>query len=810
MINKITPFIENRILDIVRQTKPRLSNIQNQRSVSKYDLQLRTVDHFVYEDEKYTIGENANIRVFQVYNLPLLHNYIHNKKFYISFNEAINRRILIPIILTKITIGEDGNKYENAILWKDMVVVRNEYNDFYLLISNIPDAITDNQIGCIRLPFNIKYNSNIPAKNLFPTIGFVFNDLGEAILSEDDYKESSMSVSIITNDLNYNTFNFPNGTNGFIIDIDKGNVIFQNNLILYKEGLIVTDSERYLTMVRPNTFLFNYPEDCEDIIIKAYYFNRANKSCDNLYNLDHDSIITYLQMDIDGAAPSFIEKLHESLDLDSLIVHNQDDPFDPNNDDYLSILEKRYNKIISYNKKLLFSDETSSEYNLDNLVVDHITGKEIYESEDEDTGICTLPLRRWKNSEGRYNGTFKPIIFVNNELYKYYHTLILNNNDTYSFYSRDISFDDKVEIYYIGQTEDTWEYKEYIINVPSSTKKIKSKWDVRNCMIFEKNPVPIEYPDVVEYDHGTLQYYIDFTCIKEDDETYTINFADSSYYDKDLILVTKDQFLTYSDVSEDGENIHIILPEEFKYAHEPSHYLVFLNGRRIDNSRLEFNIPKKDNPFYEISIYSSIIFQDKDRVDVIYLPFAVSDIAHATDIDTRTGLLTIDANDLPFGLNKENYLLFVNGYKVNNDNINIISDNVLQLTKNIDSVSNITLSLVEMNPNQASSLFMTDDWNDLITSLTDEEIASLYDRVNITDTDISILENETYKKAVLLEIYKDYYGLHYSGIPLNYTTNDTLLDPNYKDRDDNILIDAANARSNTSVNFDDYYERYPS
>ena len=216
-------------------------------------------------------------------------------------------------------------------------------------------------------------------------------------------------------------------------------------------------------------------------------------------------------------------------------------------------------------------------------------------------------------------------------------------------------------------------------------------------MLFEEKPNPVNYPNIAYDENACFQYSIDFTCTKNEDGTYTIIFNDDKYYDTKVVAVSNRQFLVYGDVSEGGENVCIDLPKDFEYAQNIDHYMVFVNGKKIDNNDLIFNFPKEDNPFPHISIYSTILFGDGDSVCVIYMPYSVK-TTYKADSSNPNGIIKLN-NLLPCGLNTENILLFINGYKVSNKEINIISDDVLQInSKYVNSTKNLSIIIPDILP----------------------------------------------------------------------------------------------------------------
>ena len=828
MTPEITNYIEDRINKVYEQTDSSLHNIQISNCIRPFKPEVMTNKNYVVKDYEYKISLDnyPNGRIFKIFNLPLTPNTpmsfygsaINDIKYAITYKEAVANKYVEPIIFMK-----KRYDYCCVIDWNYIWICKNGL-DIYLIFENYSSEFTDNDLYGIILPDIARYinKEENPSYKPKPS-SIVFNIDGYPVDIKYDkdnniiegFDRYSFGYDISSKYISYSEFGFDGGSSinrGFVMPMPNGCELFVDSIIIYKDGRIIENSNDCLKKIDSNTFIIKDDDTGEsEYTFKVYYYTDTIESCNNIYHLDYRKRMIYLESKYDERIPEKFNPLYDPLDLNrdefeiryrksevgesGAIIYSDPEYLSS----YTDSLHDKFEKILKYRKELLYPNRENTEYNRNNVSVYHITGREIMNNEDEN-GITTLNQKLWFKDNGEVGGTCKPVIFVNNKLYNKYYTLEMHNNGTYSFNSSFINRDDDVEIYYFGQTPNVHitNYKEYTI--PSDTKTVSCDIDMRNALIFEKEPVPTQY-DLSEVKTITMQYHIPFTATINENGTFTVVFEDESYYDKEVIIVPNTQFITFSDIAEEGEAVNIVLPESFKYAHNIDHYMVFINGKRISNDCLEFNIPKKDNPFYELSIYSSIIFAEGDRVDVLYLPFAMTEIVNENTIPDDA-MVKMFRHEFPFGLNLENYLIFVNGMKVNNNEIEIVSDNTFKINNNICTIDNLSIVNIDIIPTQIDQLFNSDDWNDLVTELESSDLVTFYKDTIITEEIPNIRENETYKKAILLEIFRDYYGIHYEGVPLAYTTNEELLDEKYKDIDDNILVDAANARVILNIDYD--------
>lgn len=770
-------FTENDILEISKGTKDKLEKIQSITVPYRYDLELNETDNYVYNNTTYrlTREERQTTKIFKSYNFPFLANSNHVPTFLYTLTKAVNKNLVSAMILTKSINGE-----EFAIPWDDIIIVRDGVDVYFVIYNTTIDMKVDN-FNCLLIPYPVTYKTKLASEDEFPKTGFVFDNEGYAILDKYSYYQASMIIDINKDYLKCINYKFDDPTNEFTITKFNNGRLFANNIIIYHDNNIVTSNTRYIEYLDNNLFRFIDPAIATNVTLKVFYNSSLPDSVDNIFKLSKNGFKSLNGFKINDSVPDNFSKIFDNLVLDS------------------KELNTKIDDILKYRKEILYpaNKNITNSY----LYSYTTTGANIIKVQDEVTGLTPLVTNRWIDEDGSMKNVLYPIIFVNNKLYKRYGSLKRENGKGLKFTlnTSKIQADDKVEMYFVGQS---LEKTKETITVKSSTDSIKSRLDLTNCMLFESDPEPENYPNIVDKEDACFQYSIDFTCSKNSDGTYNITFKDDKYYNTKVVAVTNKQFLSYSDISEDGENVCIDLPESFAYAQNIDQYMVFVNGKKIDNEDLIFNFPKKDNPFTHVSIYSTILFGDGDSVDVIYMPYSVKTKYKADEI-SRDGIIKFEDGFLPCGINVNNVLVFVNGYKINNSDINIISDDVLRIESDIlDSTKNISVIVPDIPYTLPTSLYKSDSWNEIVSGLSDDDLYVLFaGDSTISNTDKDMNDDKVEKNAVLLEIFRDYYAEYYDGDPFEYDGDESILDEEDRDLDMNYLVHVANAKKKNSINF---------
>jgi hypothetical protein len=448
----------------------------------------------------------------------------------------------------------------------------------------------------------------------------------------------------------------------------------------------------------------------------------------------------------------------------------------------------KIDKIMSYNPKLLepIYDELMPFESVT------YTGVQI-NSKIDNNGYLILPRRR-------YNNAFCYVIMlVNGELYRNYFTMSYVNNKFKIFIDARFADGDIIELLFIKNADNT------VGNINITSKdipvRINSKFNEDNVNIFSTEFSSNKTKFYPLTDSSMAAYNIPFTTIQNEDKTYNILLEDNFYYGRGLIVVSKKQF-KYKKVLASYNQVDLELGDDFKYCINKEYYMVFINGRVISKTNFDIGMPGFYSPFEQPTLYTNIILKPNDRVEVFYLPFKTYDISMFSTIPSN-GKVDLGSTQLPFSLNKEHYLYFINGKKIIPDNIDSVSDNIINLSSDYKSTCNF-LIMQCMSPIDILAKFISniDNWNTIV-NLIGSDITRFYQSTELTNTEESARINETDLKATMMEAYRQHYAKYsISSNPLVYDFNDILIDYGDRDPSGNFLVHVQDARSAINVDID--------
>lgn len=441
-------------------------------------------------------------------------------------------------------------------------------------------------------------------------------------------------------------------------------------------------------------------------------------------------------------------------------------------------------KIMNYNPQLLESIYTD----LIPFNTVTYTGAEILSKKDAE-GYITM-LRR------RYNNIFSyVIIFKNGELFENYYTITYINNTFKVLIGDSIIDTDSLEFVFIKNIDNF--VGDIVIPSKDTSMQLSSKFNPDNFNLFSTEAESRTY----QLTEGTtVNYNIPFTSVDNGDNNYNLKLSNSFYYGKSIKVVS-DRLFKYKKIVAQYNQVDIALGDDFKYCINKNKYMVFLNGRLLNSNNFVLAIPGYNNPFDQPLLYINVIILPNDEVEVFYLPFELTD-AYSTDTISSDGDISINDSFIPFSLGKDAYWYFINGRKINSDNINNISDTRININTDYESTNNFTLMKFISPLDVISRLISNEDnWNNIISSL-GTDIKNFYQYTTLTNIETNIKINETDMKATILEAFRHYYSKYNTGDSLLYDFNDILIDGNDKDSIGNFIVHSSDASQVNSVDVD--------
>lgn len=588
------------------------------------------------------------------------------------------------------------------------------------------------------------------------------------------------------------------GNEYYGINEEFHNVLNRNNFIVFEDGELCNDcvlnigvnNSYYINTnkesTKCNVFIF-YNKDVEDCIMhkdmfidKQYLYSVTDDKFKNVSNLGYeDNVCNTLDFEIKST------RLYE--------------------DNFTDALEKT----IAFNPILL--DDIYDR----NLYCKTMTGEELNElfvTFNKMEGI-KIPRMGYDDHE-----TYC-IIMKNGELIPEYHNIIVTHN--YLFLPLENKFNptDRVEfVYFINvnnnEIEFTYNSEEFnkIYQDPSKNRKFANLIDIDDLKLFST-----DVKDLLVYPDTEITDNISFPVYKRN-EDHQLELIDDSLIGKKMTAVSSRKFI-YQRLFVDQKAYRIRLSNHFRYCDNQRQYFFFINGRKVDNASFLITIPKVSRPFDAMYIYTSIFVYPDDRIDLFYLPNEYYDINYNNQFTiNENGYIETKSKLLDFPLTLDNYLFFINGKKINQNDIINVSVDTVRLS--VDQHSMNRLQIVPINTNYIKEVsdFIRNsesDYESLINyiknddSLGYDELDRLFKSYIKLSNIEELVRPQVGKIGIINEIVRDFWvtlGYDYNTKPFvyDYELDDFIT----MDDNGNYIIPAMDALPEININKDDLHTLY--
>ena len=268
-----------------------------------------------------------------------------------------------------------------------------------------------------------------------------------------------------------------------------------------------------------------------------------------------------------------------------------------------------------------------------------------------------------------------------------------------------------------------------------------------------------------------------------------------------LVATSKHKFV-YQRLYVDQKCYRIELDKRFRYCDVQRQYLLFINGRRMKQDSFLVTVPKHTRPFTGLYLYTARFVTPKDRVELFYLPYEMTDLN--IDNSTRSELMSngyfvYDRTDLDVPFSKDLYAFFINGKKIPYTDIIDVDSHTIRLAVDTNTLKYpaVTCIAVDSIPKVANYLkdrSQMSKYDDLIDYIRTRSLKSYneLDRLFGCYTQMSDIEEDKVwadvaKIAILNEIVRDFWVT--SGYPYQKElfTYDYEEDEIYYVYDDGVL-----------------------
>lgn len=755
-------MIDKKIVDIVEDlkynTKDSINSIQKASLPHYIDMKQQQVFRYVYDCEECYIDPKQLL--FEVPEIPLKSFSKRKNKliFKDKFINMINRQEVHPIL---VFINGKFIKWSKMEIWSD-------YRKIYLLINEPIKVVSS--FSTIYIPFNVYYSET--GNKVGTTPIFSFNSNG--ILDNN----GTTVVSMNKKDIFYDEITSDIGLRNIEINIPLNLKISENNIILFKKGSPYTNPDIRLDGLNIFTVDDGLYVNGNQLVCKIFYNKSGNISKDNVLNvLNMDYIKGILKgKHYGGIIPDYFEELMKEFN------------FKYEEETYSENVQKALLYIMLYNFDLLnkLYEDTS------NLISVNYTGKEIKDKIDS-TGYLKLPRRRVTTYDDYV------MVFVNGELYRHYGAIVYENN-FFKLPIRDIEDTDTVELLFFKNVDNTV-YKSKISKAESFTI-LDPSIDLNKLKIYSQT---VDIADYYLEKDERIQYDVDYT-IEYINGKPKIIFASDYFYNRPVTLVSSNQF-RYAGHTIPNETISVTLPPEFNYCRDESRYMIFVNGRKVNKENYRLTIVNPSVPFTDLSMYIQLPLLKGDKLDIFYVPSSLTELIMEPTIPID-GNIVVDKTKISYNLNKELYLFFVNGKKINKNQMIDISSTNLMITRDIETVKN--LCLIKHITDDVTLKQLFDDnissWDNIMNNITEEELYTLMNIIGITisDTEEDIFAKNLPMPSVLREIVRDYWlrtNIVDSGQVFVYDYDQRVVE-NY-DSEGNAIIPVMDASKQDNIEFEE-------
>lgn len=756
--------ISSRVSQLSAYTDTHYKNLQRVSIPALFNLHVERM--YKHDPVAHTRGFFKNSLYFVSNNLPIRNNHV-NDVFVEDMEYLVANKIIRPFLLF----------YQGKFVkWSD-VLIRSTHRYDYIYLRNI-DAkkwVDHDDIQCILLPLTgIIYRPNVDLNtiqnsnfNVFEDPIFVFDSEGRLQAGVPTVNGNYTIITSETNRTDFATDMFRIQT-GLVYDTDivpKDKYISSDNIIYFVEGLLPRNAikKEVFNKMDYNSFYITKEPENRTYDIKLFFYKHGNKSSNVLQHVPH--------------------RTKDLLKFDK----DFDFGFDKNKT-YAENYSNALTYIMEYNSEFMNSIYKDAS----NIRYATYSGRHMKTLIDKNNYITMSTRKDGENHN-------KVIIHQNGFLCKQYHTISYRDKD-FSFYieAKDIKDDDVFEIMYFKKSYNL--VKEIILKSDSDDQYyIGEDVDLNDFTMYSTNLYEdhkyfnIEVSKMAQYIIPFRYRYIDSRNV------YEIIPKHPFYYDKNCTLVSNRQFrYMYKKIKLEGVT-DFDLSDEFKFCMDIDRYLVYINGRKINKNNFKVTIVKNTRPFHRNCLYTNIVLKPGDLVEVFYVPDKLTEVHVEKKIDTNSGMIMIDKSKLSYNLDKDLYLIYINGRKIYSKDIMNVSKNIIKI-QNSESIHNVSIIKHINSIDILHKLFTykNDIMEKFIKSIDElqlsEKLNTLFGNTNIdadSNEERPFDEDSIKMKYIVHKIIKDFWNKPYvtEGDEFIYDYDTEELD---LDSDGNIIVPSMN------------------
>lgn len=730
--------VENAVEQLRLTTQSRLDQIQVECAPFLADKFVRIEENqygFMLKGQLVRITVADDFRAFKVNGLRFIYRTATKEAFSRRdwLKNMVDDKIVYPFLLFN---------HGRVIPWSKIEVVR-DYNYSYILVHGIGYDEVDLHI--IEFPCEVRYGENddiLPEKER--SLGLYFDRYGR--LSYSDI--INVRLEITDPDIYGDIKSIDMNTFMFSIDPEWGHMATTMSMVAFKDGILYPNGADELQYKGWNNYanMVTTLDDYYKYRYVVFFSERANKENSHMFHpaIEHDFNNQRIKDFGRYESVTYLDQLFKltrfdfRLDPEKNIKQNMSDALD---------------YIIGYDANLI--DEAYKRET--NVFCDQYVGQQLLDRAAANGGVMTVSRKRC----GKFDSFL--IMFVNGALYKWTKLMKYDNNLIH-IPIRDINPSDKIEFVFFT---DAVNINNTLVVHKGEPVYIYPGYNMETISLFTNDKHGLVY-DVFDIDpDGRTQFEIPFTYKKTDIQNYyLIEFEDEWYYDHTLTISSNKQMrhatFTYEDVEkEENSDYYFLLPTDFNFCHQKSHYIVMLNGRMLSKQNFTVTETSLNRPFDKLYVYITTQLEEDDIVDVFYLPCTTVDSVWIDELDV-SGDIVVDTSKIDMPISSNNYFVFVDGLKVDPRDVINISRNRLRITTSYGSLHNVLL--MKYNPDiaeikEAFTKTTDDEWSRYIDSLNHYDLNMLIgDFTNLSGQEGSNYMDYMYPLSTIVsDIVFDYY-----------------------------------------------------
>lgn len=594
------------------------------------------------------------------------------------------------------------------------------------------------------------------------------------------------------------------------------NVLFRENYMIFKDGLFIPRCEPNLSIF--NTIGFDN-QDGKKCDIKTFYHNPIEHLISHIDHFSYQNAVQYaldhiIDLDDDDERKKYFKSCMDCLNY----IYS-------NNNFYQENYENGLRKIIEYDPMILSSlYDTDTDSTL-------LTGEEVNSELDKSYAYETrrglkIPRHKYENHESYV------LVFENGELIEEYSKMIAYPNFFFiPIEERRFNDADQIELFWFNKIDNNEIQFHLTESMLNNMPELDAKWrnttifdkyiKIEDLKIFAKYPESIlEYKDLVprndniafniSYRDDNNDLYLKREVI--DDSIYNDLWDDNEINDKTYTAVSSRKFI-YQRLYIDQKAFRIILDKRFRYCDNQKQYMLFINGRRMDEDAFLITIPKHTRPFWGMYLYTAKFVKPTDRIELFYLPIEVSDLNINKEYSLEEdGYIRFDKTKMDVPFDPKLYMFFINGKKIAPENIVPIDSYTARVNKDMLTTHNLIITPINSNIIPEVQTYMHasnrySEYDKIINSIKENESLG-YDELDmLLNINIKMSpEGEAYRSranvgriAIINEIVRDFWvtsGFEYNETPFIY---DYQMDDYIPKENDIAIIPALDASQELDI-----------